>query len=253
MTRANFRTVPDEYVITVTGQIRGKEVMDQDFLSSLDTLQFTTAVQRFQTDGSYVMEVFGASPLLTAQLHVIRKKSFSPHVCAQDYRKCRFVDFFLGGDDTDDSQSIFGYSFDLNGHVVKSSVVQGWWDVEDAFGPRFFGTHFPPQVANARSWQFELCVKGYNLTALINLYRASYQGWAEDQRLGHSATFRRGRCLSGDSSECWTWINLDILGQYHEAVLLWNHVVGLFNNMETYVHHGKERLGEGPAKEVLHL
>ncbi|CAE7365031.1 unnamed protein product [Symbiodinium sp. CCMP2592] len=253
MTRANFRTVPDEYVITVTRQIRGKEVMDQDFLQSLDTVQFVSAVQRFQTDGSYVMEVFGASPLATAQLQVLYKKSFSPHVCAQDYRECRFVDFFLGGDDADDSEGIFGYSFDLNGHVVKSIVVQAWWDVKDAFGTRFFGAHFPSLVANARSYQFELCVRGYNLTAMINFYHTSYQGWAEDQRLKHAANFRRGRCDSSDSLECWTWIEIDILGQYHEAVLLWNRVIGLFNNTETYVHRGKERLGEGPANEVLHV
>ena len=117
MTRANFRTEPDDWVITVTDQTRGKEVMDQEFLSSLDAVEDLSAIVRFETDGSYILETFGKKSLTPEQLHVLQKKNYSPHLCAKEYRKCRFVDFFLGGDDIDDSSGIFGYSFDLNGHL----------------------------------------------------------------------------------------------------------------------------------------
>lgn len=75
-----------------------------------------------ETDGSYILETFGKKPLTAEQLHVLYKKNYSPHLCAKEYRKCRFVDFFLGGDDIDDSRGIFGYSFDLNGHLVRAKL-----------------------------------------------------------------------------------------------------------------------------------
>ena len=49
MTRANFRTEPDDWVITVTDQTRGKEVMDQEFLTSLDGVEDLSAIVKFET------------------------------------------------------------------------------------------------------------------------------------------------------------------------------------------------------------
>ena len=250
MTRANFRTEPDDWVITVTDQTRGKEVMDQEFLTSLDGVEDLSAIVKFETDGSYILETFGKKPLTAEQLHVLYKKNYSPHLCAKEYRKCRFVDFFLGGDDIDDSRGIFGYSFDLNGHVVRSNQVQSWWDIRDTFGTRFFGEHFPPSVATARMYQFELCVKGFDVSAMTSYYHKGYQRWPEAERLTHSATFRRGFCRP---LNCYTWVHVNFLGQQAEVVKLWDHVIELFNMTEVYVHYGKERLGKAPSKELLYI
>ena len=61
------------------------------------------------------------------------------------------------------------------GHVVRSNQVQSWWDIRDTFGTRFFGEHFPPSVATARMYQFELCVKGFDVSAMTSYYHKGYQ------------------------------------------------------------------------------
>ncbi len=248
MTRANFKTETNPFVFTVATQTSGNELVDMEFLDSLDKVENLVAYQRFERDGSYMMEAFGSRPLTMEQINILHKKAYSPHVCAKEYSKCRFVDFLFADDDLDDSHGIFGYSFDLNGHVVKASEVEGWWDAEP-LGSRFFGLKtFPATEPTSRAWQFELCVKGFDVTTMSVYYHKSFHSWSEEERLPHTMSLRRGKCHS--PGECWTWLEINFLGQQDQATQLWNHVIRLFDSADTYVHFGLARLGQGPTKEV---
>ena len=68
--------------------------------------------------------------------------------------------------------------------MVRSNQVQSWWDIRDTFGTRFFGEHFPPSVATARMYQFELCVKGFDVSAMTSYYHKGYQRQDEGFYLG---------------------------------------------------------------------
>ena len=140
MTRANFKTETNPFVLTVATQTSGNELVDMEFLDSLDKVENLVAYQRFERDGTYMIEAFGSRPLTMEQINILHKRAYSPHVCAKEYGKCRFVDFLVADDDLDDeNHGIFGYSFDLNGHVVKASQVEGWWDATEPIGSNFFG------------------------------------------------------------------------------------------------------------------
>ena len=249
MTRANFKTETNPFVLTVATQTSGNELVDMEFLDSLDKVENLVAYQRFERDGTYMIEAFGSRPLTMEQINILHKRAYSPHVCAKEYGKCRFVDFLVADDDLDDeNHGIFGYSFDLNGHVVKASQVEGWWDATEPFGSNFFGERvsFPAKNATSGAWQFELCVKGFDVTTMSVYYHKSFHSWSE--RMPHTISLRRGKC--GKTGPCWTWLEINFLGQQDQAKQLWNHVMKLFDSADTYVHFGLSRLGQGPTKEV---
>lgn len=248
MTRANFKTETNPFVLTVATQTSGNELVDMEFLDSLDKVENLVAYQRFERNGAYMIEAFGSRPLTMEQINILHKRAYSPHVCAKEYGKCRFVDFLVADDDLDDeNHGIFGYSFDLNGHVVKASQVEGWWDATEPIGSNFFGERvsFPAKNATSGAWQFELCVKGFDVTTMSVYYHKSFHSWSE--RMPHTISLRRGKC---GKAECWTWLEINFLGQQDQAKQLWNHVIKLFDSADTYVHFGLSRLGQGPTKEV---
>ena len=163
MTRANFKTETNPFVLTVATQTSGNELVDMEFLDSLDKVENLVAYQRFERDGTYMIEAFGSRPLTMEQINILHKRAYSPHVCAKEYGKCRFVDFLVADDDLDDeNHGIFGYSFDLNGHVVKASQVEGWWDATEPIGSNFFGERvsFPAKKCHFRGLAIWIVCEG---------------------------------------------------------------------------------------------
>mmetsp|Transcript_65556 Transcript_65556/g.166122 ORF Transcript_65556/g.166122 Transcript_65556/m.166122 type:complete len:604 (-) Transcript_65556:6-1817(-) len=250
MIRANIKTELDSLVISFAGQSKGRHTLDEIFLASLDDVQSLDYYQHFKHDGSYVTEAFGYRPLTLEQLNVMAKRPYAPHTCAKRYRDCRFADFFRGGDEIKDSDSIFQYSFDLNGHVVKASEVEAWWQSEDTFGTRLFGSAANDVVrGTARGWEFELAVEGVSITQAARLWHSAIQSWPEAQRVEHTMMGRRGKC---NTSTCWTWMGFYIRGEEEDFVALWNRAMSALAQYNIYVHLGKERMeARPPAKEVF--
>eukprot|EP00930_Biecheleria_cincta_P020040 TRINITY_DN15147_c0_g1_i1.p1 TRINITY_DN15147_c0_g1~~TRINITY_DN15147_c0_g1_i1.p1 ORF type:complete len:617 (-),score=79.14 TRINITY_DN15147_c0_g1_i1:326-2176(-) len=248
MTRANIELEPDPLVITFAKQSRGKHHIDDAFVASLDNVRSLDLFLRYKPDGSHVAEAFGYRALTKEQQDVLIKKGIAPHVCALRYRDCRLVDFFRGGDEIGDSDYIFGHSFELNGHIVKASDVEFYWGIADSFGKRFFGQHVGPTRGTKRSWEFEFCIKGLDLPALVRLWHAGVQSWPEQERLEHTMVARRGRCLT---NTCYSWAGYYFHGHRDGFVKLWTHAAEVFGSYDIYVHLGKERVEEvKPYREI---
>ena len=112
----------------------------------------------------------------------------------------------------------------LSGHVVRSNQVQSWWDIRDTFGTRFFGEHFPPSVATARMYQFELCVKGFDVSAMTSYYHKGYQRQDEGFYLGdlNWIVLKNGFSWKPPSKrrcDLTKWLGFSIISCWHSVVL----------------------------------